>query len=261
MPYPGLRMEDGNVWQIMASYAVTYDANQATGGIVPDPQVKFHDESLTLSHNTGNLVRTGYNFAGWNTQANGNGTDYAEGVTYTVNSSVTLYAKWTAIISVSARPPSSGEIFGSGTYAQGSNITVRAEANPGYVFSHWTEDSTVVSCDTQYSFTVTGNRTLQANFSQVQSQYTITGTASPRNFGTVTGSGSYNHDVIVTMTALPNQGFALTNWIETWPDLTGYCVVSNDEQYSFTATMDRELTANIRPQALPGTMMLLLDDE
>jgi uncharacterized repeat protein (TIGR02543 family) len=79
------------------TYTVTYDANQATSGEVPDAQTKEHDEPLTLSTNTGHLARAGYTFAGWNTNAGGAGTDYAAGGTYTANASVTLYAKWAKV--------------------------------------------------------------------------------------------------------------------------------------------------------------------
>ena len=79
------------------TYMVSYDANQATRGDVPDSQTKEYDEPLTLRTNTGHLARTGYTFAGWNTNANGTGTDYAAGGTYTDNASVTLYAKWAKV--------------------------------------------------------------------------------------------------------------------------------------------------------------------
>ncbi|PTN31239.1 hypothetical protein C6366_18295, partial [Desulfonatronum sp. SC1] len=59
-----------------------------------------------------------------------------------------------------------GTASNAGTYAHGSTATITATANPGHVFVNWTEGSTVVSCDAQYSFTVTGNRTLRANFSR-----------------------------------------------------------------------------------------------
>jgi len=78
------------------TYDVTYHANSATSGSAPAPQSKIHGQNLTLRTNSGNLARTGYTFAGWNTQANGSGTDYAAGGTYTANAAVTLYAKWSA---------------------------------------------------------------------------------------------------------------------------------------------------------------------
>ena len=79
------------------TYTVTYNANGATGGIVPASQTKTENIDLILASNSGNLVRTGYTFTGWNTTANGSGTDYAEGAHYTTNAAVTLYAKWTIV--------------------------------------------------------------------------------------------------------------------------------------------------------------------
>ncbi|MBN2705333.1 MAG: IPTL-CTERM sorting domain-containing protein [Deltaproteobacteria bacterium] len=79
---------------VVAAYPVTYDANGADSGTPPVDQTKTHDVDLTLAGNTGGLAQTGYTFSGWNTAADGSGTDYAEGATYTANAAVTLYAKW-----------------------------------------------------------------------------------------------------------------------------------------------------------------------
>ncbi len=75
-------------------YVITYDANTATSGTAPTSQTKTHDISRTLASNS-DLVKTNYSFVGWNTQADGNGTEYAAGASYTANASVTLYAEWT----------------------------------------------------------------------------------------------------------------------------------------------------------------------
>jgi uncharacterized repeat protein (TIGR02543 family) len=50
--------------------------------------------SITISSNTGSLVKTGFTFSGWNTAADGSGTDYAAGATYGGGASLLLYAKW-----------------------------------------------------------------------------------------------------------------------------------------------------------------------
>jgi uncharacterized repeat protein (TIGR02543 family) len=51
---------------------------------------------VTVLDNTGNLVKTGWTFAGWNTAADGTGTDQAVPSDFDMGSSdVTLYAKWT----------------------------------------------------------------------------------------------------------------------------------------------------------------------
>jgi uncharacterized repeat protein (TIGR02543 family) len=77
-------------------YSVIYDANGASGGVAPDAQTKSAGVDLTLSGNTGNLERTGYTYAGWNTASDGTGTDYAEGATYAADANLELHAKWTA---------------------------------------------------------------------------------------------------------------------------------------------------------------------
>ena len=61
-------------------------------------QTKIHDVDLTLSSNT--FAKTGAIFAGWNTAANGSGTAYANGATYSANAAVTLYAQWTSTYTV-----------------------------------------------------------------------------------------------------------------------------------------------------------------
>ncbi len=79
--------------QITSPYHISYDANGGTG-TAPPTQTKLHDQPLTLATNSGNLAKTGYTFAGWNTAADGSGTTYAAGSSYTDNVAITLYAKW-----------------------------------------------------------------------------------------------------------------------------------------------------------------------
>ena len=45
-----------------------------------------------LTANT--FTREGYNFTGWNTAANGSGTDYADKATVNLTENTTLYAQW-----------------------------------------------------------------------------------------------------------------------------------------------------------------------
>ncbi len=78
-----------------ANSIVAYVANGATGGTVPASQSKTYGVDLTLATNSGSLVKTGSTFTGWNTAADGSGMAYAAGATYSSDSAVTLYAKWT----------------------------------------------------------------------------------------------------------------------------------------------------------------------
>ena len=80
--------------QIPTTYTVTFNKNGATSGLGPAAMNKIQGVALTLPSNI-TLARTGYTFAGWNTAADGNGTDYAVGAGYTTDAAITLYAKWT----------------------------------------------------------------------------------------------------------------------------------------------------------------------
>ena len=80
-------------------YTVTYDGNENTGGSVPTDATEYSSgATVTVKDNTGSLVKTGYNFGGWNTAADGTGTNYTAGTgTFSITANTTLYAKWTPI--------------------------------------------------------------------------------------------------------------------------------------------------------------------
>ena len=78
---------------VITNYSVTYNANGGSGA--PSAQEKCTDIDLTLSSSV--PTRDGYTFAGWNTAADGSGTSYAAGATYSANADVTLYAHWTPV--------------------------------------------------------------------------------------------------------------------------------------------------------------------
>lgn len=101
----------------VAGYRVIYDKNGATGGAVPTDATVYGDNATaTIKANTGSLVKTGYTFAGWNTAANGSGTDVAAtgSATRTITAGLRLYAKWTAAASCTTNATvSAGSLKGS----------------------------------------------------------------------------------------------------------------------------------------------------
>ena len=80
------------VWKAN-NYTVSYDANGGSGA--PSAQTKTLNVDLTLSSTVPTL--SGSRFNGWNTKADGTGTTYTSGGTYTINADVTLYAIWKTI--------------------------------------------------------------------------------------------------------------------------------------------------------------------
>ena len=55
-------------------------------------------------------------------------------------------------------------VSGGGSFAVNSEVTITAAPNSGYKFTNWTENDTVVSTESSYTFTVTVGRTFTANF-------------------------------------------------------------------------------------------------
>ena len=71
-------------------------------------------------------------------------------------------------ITVSANPAEAGTVTGGGEFEETDEITVKAVANEGYEFVNWTEGETVVSTNAEYTFTVTADVALVANFKEAE---------------------------------------------------------------------------------------------
>jgi uncharacterized repeat protein (TIGR02543 family) len=81
-----------------STFTVTYAGNGSTSGFgLPDPNLYAAGSTVTVHGNLGFFFKPGFVFAGWNTAADGSGTAYAIGATFTIGTSnVTLYAQWNA---------------------------------------------------------------------------------------------------------------------------------------------------------------------
>lgn len=78
-----------------ATFSVSFDANGGDGTITSITDIACGG-TATLTENT--FTRTNYTFAGWNTQADGNGTAYADKASITnIKTDITLYAQWTGV--------------------------------------------------------------------------------------------------------------------------------------------------------------------
>ncbi len=69
---------------------LTYNANGGEGTI--DPAIGAAGESVTVAEN--GFTRDNYTFTGWNTQADGSGTAYSAGESFTLTEDTVLYAQW-----------------------------------------------------------------------------------------------------------------------------------------------------------------------
>jgi uncharacterized repeat protein (TIGR02543 family) len=100
---------------LIPTYSVTYNANGSSTGSAPAAQTKTHGIDLVLATNTGNLAKSGYTFAGWNSASNGSGTSYSVDATYSTDAAVTLYASWIPKLSVTVSGGGTGTVTSSPT--------------------------------------------------------------------------------------------------------------------------------------------------
>ncbi|MDL2212262.1 InlB B-repeat-containing protein [Erysipelotrichaceae bacterium OttesenSCG-928-M19] len=86
------------VWQEIikeVTYTVTYDGNTNTGGTAPVDSKEYLSGDNTTTLGKDSLVKSGYNFTGWNTSADGSGTFYPVGSNLIIDGDITLFAQWT----------------------------------------------------------------------------------------------------------------------------------------------------------------------
>ena len=143
------------------TFTINATPKPATAGSVTGAGVYQSGKKATLKA----TANTGFVFANW-TEGN-TVVSTAKNYKFTVSANRTLKAnfeKASFTITTKSAPVAGGTTSGDGSYVYGKQVTVKAVANSGYVFSEWIEGSTTVSTNKNYKFTVTGNRTLKAKF-------------------------------------------------------------------------------------------------
>lgn len=137
-------------------------------------------------------------------------------------------------ITVLSEDTEKGSVSGGGLYENGTQVTVTASPKLGFKLSGWYEGGTQVSADKNYTFTVSGDRVLEARFTET-AVYTITASIDPAGSGTVTGAGQYQEGETVALAVEPADGYEFIGWQENGQ------TVSESETYTFVAEADRAL--------------------
>jgi len=147
------------------SYTVSYNAN---GGSVSPA-------SATAARTTA------YTFSKWNTAANGSGTNYNPGGSYTANAGATLYAQYTGSTSTAA-------------------VTLPTPTRTGYTFAGWYTSASGGSKvgNAGASYTPTGTVTIYAHWTA--NTYTVSYSATGAS--NVPSSQTKTHDVTLTLSSV-----------------------------------------------------------
>lgn len=132
---------------------MVYNGNGNTAGSAPvDPNSPYtNGATVTVIGNTGGLEKPAFAFSGWNTAANGSGTTYQPGDSFTITSKTLLFAKWTAAPDV---------VWDNGSGSRNWNSADANWSGPAWNNSRW--DSAVFGSTGVGTVTLTQSITARA---------------------------------------------------------------------------------------------------
>jgi uncharacterized repeat protein (TIGR02543 family) len=217
-------------WQAI-SYTISFDANGGTGSAFDLPMV--YDTAKNLTAN--GFAKTGHTFAGWNTQADGQGTSYADeaevnNLTTTDGATVTLYAKWTAnTYSIIYNGNGGTGTMENTTCTYGVNCSLRKNTftKQGYKFNGWkngaesyTDEQVVSNLATQ------GSVTLEAQWTPIE--YTISFNGNQSTSGSMDSiTAHYDENVNLPASGFTRTGYTQNGWKNGAEDITDQATVHN----------------------------------
>ena len=182
------------------AYTVSFD----TGGVGTAPEAVAAGSGETITLPT--MVAEGYSFRGW---AESEGATSGMTGSYTVTKTVTLYAVWVKICTISYHANGVGTAPAEVSVEQGTSITLPTMSAVGYRFLGWAENAGASSGMTG-SYTVDSSVTLYAIWVAVYTVYFDgNGMADAPDPVTVTAGQS------IQLPYLEADGYAFLGWAET----------------------------------------------
>ncbi len=220
----------------IGQFAVALSANPVAGGTTIGAGSFDAGSSVTVSAR----VNAGYTFVDWT--ENGVRVSTSSNIQFTLNANRTFVANFRAIpaaqfaVLLSSSPAAGGTTDGEGAYPAGTSVTISSVANTGYTFTNWTDlaSGAVVSASPNYTFALSANRTLVANF--LLNTYTLTVNAVNGSVSKAPDQPNYNHGSNVVLTATPAAGYVFSSWTG---DATGTA-----NPLTVNMTSNKTITAN-----------------
>jgi uncharacterized protein (TIGR02145 family)/uncharacterized repeat protein (TIGR02543 family) len=206
-------------------FSVKYQKGSDVSGELPFDTRKYqNDEQAIVLGNTGNLVKSGFIFSGWNTKEDGSGTSYAGGSTFKMgNTDVVLFAQWTKSATFSVIYNGNGNTSGivpvdANMYETTATVTVKGNTGSltktGVTFAGWSTkaDGSGKSYDAGSTLVMgSTNDTLFAKWTLKQT-HTLTVTATNGSVTKAPDCVTCDSGTVVTLTPVPATGYHFTGW-------------------------------------------------
>ena len=219
------------------TYTITYAGNTSDGGTTPTTGGYTTGQASPYSVVANTFTKTLPVFGGWNTAADGTGTNYSPGSPITTLSNITLYAIWipqyTLHYAINGGSVTSGSLPSDQLYNANTSITsiFGSVARTGYTFGGWRNGSTTIAAGG--SFTIVQDSVLTAIWTPID--YTISydsdgGTTPPNSFTKQIGQS------FEVGSAVTKPGYNFTGWKAGSTTVgAGATVVTSSSNISYTA--------------------------
>jgi len=231
------------------TYTVSFNKNGVTrSGTVPGNQTWLESTTpLTLSGNTGSLVRDGYTFGGWATSANAPQTPITTYATTSETLTQTLYAVWTPISYSVTYQLNNGDGTAPTQASRYANETFTVAARPtrsGYQFADWFDGKSGYDANATYRVE-TSTVTLTARWVPVYTlHYTLNGSSDTPEADTTAVGGT-----VVQLAAAPTRpGYTFTGWLgrnnTLLPASDTFTIVEDSNMIAQWTAISRSVTYN-----------------
>ena len=217
------------------------------GSVSTNPEkteYKYGDEVFVTPAADPNWV-----FNGWSGDVSG--MDNPLVITIGKDTNITAnFAYYLSTLSVSVTPEFSGSVSLNPdlpTYPTRSQVTLTAQANPGWSFAGWSGDAS--SLENPLTFMILGDTNIIATYSQ--DEYTLSVAAFPENFGSVTidpEQATYHYGDQITLTAVASAEYSFSNWSGDVSGFINPLPVTILGNTSISANFNCSLTVSVNPE-------------
>ncbi len=242
------------------TYTVIYTGNGHTGGSVPSDNTEYESNDTVTVAGTGSLVRNGYRFTGWNTDADGSGNAYLPGGSFAMpDHDVTLFAQWEYIpvfrVTYDPRGGTNAPMDNA-FYEAGDTVIAAAQGamnRTGYTFDGWNTLANGTGTDYMPGTTFpmpSMDVTLHAQWSQIH----VTGMNLVESLETVLVGNTLDLDASVIPADALEQGYTWSSSDDTIATVTqtGLVMALRAGTIIVTVTSDENALTDTCHITVPG---------
>ena len=218
---------------LINSYTLSVSAGSA-GGSVSSSGSHSHGTQTTVTA----TPQTGYSFIDWT--GDGIADLNAAKTTVDMTQDRNITANFEAILhSLVVLATPGGTASGDGNFSYGKKATITALPEEGYHFTNWSGKGVEDANSTSTTTLMTQDQNITANFALIPpNQHILQTYADPAGSGSTSGSGTYDENTAVNVSASAVAGYHFLGWTAT-----GGALALPLSPISSTVTLDQDSDA------------------